>query len=110
MLSGHGGTVFDASFSPDGGWVVTGGPATAGLWLAATGERWYFLGATAARSARPRSSSPTRIVTLGGDGVRSYFCEVCGGLASLLALAERRLAATGRELTQRERLTYLGER
>ena len=110
VLSGHGGTVFDASFSPDGTWVVTGGPATAGLWLAATGELWYFLRGDGTPVRAAAFVSPSRIVTLGGDGVRSYFCEFCGGLGSLVALAEKRLEGTGRELTQGERLTYLGER
>ena len=110
VLSGHGGTVFDASFSPDGTWVVTGGPSTAGLWLAATAECWYFLRGDGTPVRAAAFVSPRRIVTLGGDGVRSYFCNVCGGLTSLVALAEKRLAGTGRELTQGERLTYLGER
>jgi WD40 repeat protein len=110
VLSGHGGTVFDASFSPDGKWVVTGGPATAGLWLAATGERWYFLSGDGSPVRAAEFASPTRIVTRGGDGVRAYDCDVCGGLESLVASAERRLGDTGRELTQRERQQYLGER
>jgi len=110
VLSGHGGTVFDASFSPDGTWVVTGGPATAGLWLASTGERWYFLRGDGTPVRAAAFVSPRRIVTLGGDGVRSYFCDVCGGRGSLVALAEKRLAGTGRKLTQSERLTCLGER
>ena len=108
VLSGHAGTVFDASFSPDGAWVVTGGPMTAGLWLAATGERWYFLRGEESPVRAAAFESQRRIVTLGDDGVRAYVCDVCGGLASLVALAERRLAGTGRELTQRERLRYLG--
>ena len=110
VLSGHGGTVSDASFSPDGVWVVTGGPSTAGLWLASTGERWYFLKGDGKPVRAAEFVSPRRIVTLGRDGVRSYFCDVCGGIGSLVARAERRLGDTGRELTQRERLTYLGER
>jgi WD40 repeat protein len=110
VLSGHGGTVFDASFSPDGKWVVTGGPATAGLWLVSTGERWYFLRGDETPVRAAEFASQRRIVTLGDDGVRSYFCDVCGGLESLIGLAERRLDGTGRELTQRERLRYLGER
>ena len=110
VLSGHGGTVSDASFSPDGTWVVTAGPATAGLWLASTGERWYFLRGDGGPVQAAEFASQQRIVTLGADGVRSYFCDSCGGLGSLVALAERRLAGTDRELTQRERLTYLGER
>ncbi len=109
VLSGHGGTVFDASFSPDGTWVVTGGPATAGLWLASTGERWYFLRGDETPVRAAAFDSERRIVTLGSDGVRAYVCDDCGGLGSLVALADKRLEGTGRELTQRERLTYLRE-
>jgi WD40 repeat protein len=107
VLSRHFGTVFDASFSPNGRWVVTGGPTTAGLWDASNGEWIFFLrgDGTAVRAAA--FSSPTRIVVRGGDGVRAYVCELCGGLKALLALADRRLAATGRELSSAERATYL---
>ena len=49
------------------------------------------------------------IVTGGVDGtVRRYDCEICGGLDDLVALARKRLAATGRELTLEERERYLG--
>ena len=65
-------------------------------------------GRTEAQSARPSSPSPTRIVTRGADGVRTYDCDTCGDLEELLALAERRLAATGRELSPAERRRYLG--
>jgi WD40 repeat protein len=108
VLSGHFGTVFDASFSPNGRWVVTGGPETAALWDATTGERKFFLRGDGTHVRAAAFSSPTRIVVLGSDGVRTYLCELCGGLKSLLALAERRLAATGRELTAEERAAYLG--
>jgi WD40 repeat protein len=109
VLSGHGGTVFDASFSPNGRWVVTGGPATAGLWDAATGERVYFLRGDGRKIRVAAFTSPTRIVTRGNDGVRTYVCDTCGGLESLLALAERRLSATGRKLTPDERRRFLGD-
>src|SRR4029079_473976 len=83
VLSGHGGTVFDASFSPDGTWVVTGGPATAGLWLASTGERLYFLRGDGTPVRAAAFVSPRRIVTLGGDGLRSHFCDVRRGPRAL---------------------------
>ena len=108
VLSGHFGTVFDASFSPNGRWVVTGGPTTAGLWDTTTRERIYFLQGHGGPVRAAAFSSPTRIVTRGDDGVRTYVCDTCGGLESLLALAERRLAATGRELSPDERVRYLG--
>ena len=109
-LRGHAGTVFDASFSPDGRLVVTGGPSTAGLWDAATGERIYFLKGDGGPVLAAEFSSPTRIVTRGHDGVRAFECDTCGDLASLLALADRRLAATGRRLKPEERARYLSGR
>jgi hypothetical protein len=39
--------------------------------------------------------------------VGTYKCGVCGGLDELMALAERRLARTGRQLTAAERERYL---
>jgi WD40 repeat protein len=108
VLRGHAGTVFDASFSPNGRFVVTGGPTTAGLWDTRTRERVYFLQGPRAPVRAAEFSSPTRIVTSGADGVRTYDCDTCGGLKELLALAERRLAATHRELSAAERLRYLG--
>ena len=109
-LSGHFGTVFDASFSPNGRWVVTGGPTTAGLWDATTGERVFFLQGHGGPVRAAAFTSPTRIVTRGDDGVRAYVCDTCGGLQALLAVAERRLSGTGRDLSPDERLKYLGER
>ena len=52
--------------------------------------------------------SGRRIVTGGVDGtVRTYACDICGGIDHLLTLAGRRLAATRRELTAEEREQYL---
>jgi len=109
-MTGHFGSVFDASFSPNARWVVTGGPSTAGLWDAKTGGRIFFLRGDGEPIRAATFSSPTRIVTRGVDGVRAYVCDTCGDLAELIALAERRLALTDRGLTPDERLTYLGER
>jgi WD40 repeat protein len=109
-LVGHVGTVFDASFSPNGRWVVTGGPTAAGLWDATTGERIYFLQGHGGPVRAAAFTSPTRIVTSGADGVRAYLCDICGGLKRLLSLAERRLARTGRTLSPTDRLRYLGQR
>ena len=94
VLSGHGGTVFDASFSPDGRWVVTGGPATAGLWDAATARAsGTSFGATGRPSARPRSSrrrGSSRAAT-----TASAPTSAISAAASAIArtLAEQRLAA-----------------
>ena len=43
LLRGHFAIVSAARFSPDGRWVVTAGPGTAGLWNAASGSLVYFL-------------------------------------------------------------------
>jgi WD40 repeat protein len=110
VLRRHSGTVFDASFSPNGRWVVTGGRTTAGLWDTAEREFVYFLRGDGGPIRAAMFSSPTRIVTRGDDGVRVYECEICGGLHKLVALAEQRLATTRRKLSAEERSTYLGER
>ena len=108
VLRGHSGTVFDASFSPNGRFVVTGGPTTAGVWDTVTHERFFFLQGHRGPVRAAMFSSPTRIVTRGADGVRTYVCDICGGLRALLALADQRLAETGRELSADERAEYLG--
>ncbi len=109
MLSGHGGTVFDASFSPNGTWVVTGGPRPRACGWPQPGSAGTSCAATETPVRAAAFDSERRIVTLGSDGVRAYVCDDCGGLGSLVALADKRLEGTGRELTQRERLTYLRE-
>ncbi len=43
VLIGHAGTVAAASFSADGRWIVTAGPASAAIWNAATGARLFYL-------------------------------------------------------------------
>ena len=109
VLRGHAATVFDASFSPNGRWIVTAGPTTAGLWDARTGERVYFLqGHKGGHLRAAEFRGPNLIVTSGADGVRTFPCDTCGGLAQLKRLAERRLAVTGRTFTGAERRLYLG--
>jgi WD40 repeat protein len=109
VLRAHAGTVFDASFSPNGRWVVTAGPSTAGLWDAKTGAWFYFLqGHKGGHLEAAEFRGPTRVVTKGADGVRSYNCDTCGDLGALRALAKRRLDGTGRDLTAAERREFLG--
>jgi WD40 repeat protein len=104
----HNTAVRDAEFSPDGRWLVSAA-SKAGLWDLGSGEILLRLrgheGTTTAVTFDP---SGTVIVTGGVDGtVRSYTCEVCGGIDELLALARSRLAGTQRELTPEEREQYL---
>jgi WD40 repeat protein len=110
VLSGHFGVVNDARFSPDARWVVTGAPASAGLWDARAGKLvTYLRGHNGPVTSAGFDPSGRTIVTGGEDGsVRTYRCEICGGLDELVELAERRLAVTGRELTAEERERYLG--
>jgi WD40 repeat protein len=77
---------------------VSAGPSAAGLWIAATGKRMYFLRGHAANlSTAVFTRNSRRVVTAGADGtVRTYFCEVCGNLAELRALARRRLGQIAR--------------
>lgn len=109
-LRGHFAIVSDASFSRDGRWVVTAGPGTAGVWNAVTGQRKLFLRGHRGRLVSAAfDAAGRRIATVGADGtLRSYTCAFCGGIGDLLPLAERRLAATGRQLTPSERRRYFG--
>jgi WD40 repeat protein len=109
VLQGHFGPVRDARFSPDGRWVVTAGPGRAGLWDVRSGSVTLLRGHRGPLTSAAFSPNGRAIVTGGVDGtVRTYRCDICGGLGELVRLADRRLAATGRELTPEERARYLG--
>ncbi len=110
VLQGHFGPVQDARFSPDGRWVVTAGPGRAGLWDAESGASVTLLrGHRGPLTSAAFSPNGRAIVTGGVDGtVRTFRCDLCGGLAALLRLADRRLDATGRSLSAEERERYLG--
>jgi WD40 repeat protein len=110
VLRGHFAVVSDAVFSPNGRWIVTAGPGTAGLWDVPSRQRMLFLrGHTGRLLAATFDAAGRRITTVGVDGtVRTYTCSVCGGVEELVQLAERRLRATGRELTPAEHSRFLG--
>jgi WD40 repeat protein len=110
LLQGHFGVVNDAHFSPDGRWVVTAGPRTAGLWDARSGALIMFLRGHQGTVTSATFDPSGRIIVTGGvDGtVRTYACRICGGLEELSELARSRLAETGRMLTDEERDRYLG--
>ena len=78
------------------------------MWDTVTREPPLLLQGPEAPVSAAAFVSAKRIVTSGKDGVRTYVCDICGGLRSLVALAERRLATTHRELKPDERLRYLG--
>jgi WD40 repeat protein len=105
----HNTAVHDAEFSPDGRWIVTAA-LRAGLWDAKDGTIVLRLqGHEGSVTAAAFDSSGRTIVTGGADGtVRTYACDICGGIDDLIALADERLAATGRELTTSERERYVG--
>ena len=104
----HNSAVRDAEFSPDGRWLVTAA-AKATLWNARTGA--IVLRLTAGDGVVTSAGfdpSGREIVTGDADGtVGRYACQICAGLDDLVALARIRLAATGRELTDRERSQYV---
>ncbi len=105
----HNTAVRDADFSPDGRWLATA-TLRASLWDARAGQIVLRLqGHEGTVSAVAFDPSGGTIVTGGVDGtVRTYRCELCGGVDELVALAKRQLAATRRELTPAERELYLG--
>jgi WD40 repeat protein len=104
VLQGHFGPVRDARFSPDGRWVVTAGPGRAGLWDAESGAVTLLRGHRGPLTSVAFSPNGREIVTGGVDGtVRTYRCDMCGGLGELVRLAGRRLDATGRSLSAEER-------
>jgi WD40 repeat protein len=103
-------SVEDARFSPDGRWLVTAGPISARVWTADGRPLSYLYGPKepplTAVAFEPDSRT---VVSREADGtVRRYRCELCGGLDELTALAESRLRATNRTLTDEERVRYLG--
>jgi WD40 repeat protein len=109
VLSGHFGLVSTAAFSPDGRWIVTAGPISVGLWNVRNRSALFFLhGNTDLVTSASFTPDGRTIVTSSADGtVRTYRCDLCGGLDELLTLARRQLAATHRTLTSAERRRYL---
>jgi WD40 repeat protein len=108
VLRGHFGTVTDAAFSPDGRWVVTAGPVSAGLWRSDTESPYAYL-RNAGQPRTVRFADDRVVVTARDRTRRAWTCEICGTLDDLVALAERRLARTGRELTADERRRFLSD-
>jgi WD40 repeat protein len=108
ILRGHFGPVAAASFSPDARWVVTAGPHSAGLWEVASGRLIHYLRGHQDTLIAASFTTDRTVATADARGdVRTYRCETCGRLDALVELARRRLAGTGRTLTQAERARYL---
>jgi WD40 repeat protein len=109
-LRGHSGTVQSASFAPTGEWIVTSATASAALWDTSTRQRLLLLSGLGRLLTSAFDTTGLAVVAVGSDGTLGrYACEVCAGVEELLAVADRRIAATGRELTPQERRHYLDE-
>jgi WD40 repeat protein len=103
-------SVEDARFSPDGRWIVTAGPISARIWNVADGRPLMYLYGPTSHVKAAAFASDSRTITTREEGgvVRRYVCELCGGIDELTALAESRLRATRRTLSDDERTRYLG--
>src|SRR6185369_925603 len=95
----HTAIVSAVAFSPDGRWLVSAGPITAGIWRTDTEAYGYLRGHEGKLVGAAFTADGARIVTASVDGtVRTWRCQTCARVDGLLALARRRLAATGRSL------------
>jgi WD domain, G-beta repeat len=110
VLKGHFGSVADVRFSPDGRWLISAGPITAGLWPIDGSDGVTLLnGPTSRLRAAAFTPDGRAVVTREADGTaRRWTCGICGGAEELGAEAEQRLDALGRALTADERQRYLG--
>ena len=98
-LRRHSSVVNDVAFSDDGQWVATVGPHRVALWSTETGPPVVVLqsGNKAILLAGTFLPGSRVIRTAGRDGVvRQYRCDVCGNVAELRALAQRRLTPLAR--------------
>ena len=108
----HFASVADVSFSPDGAWIVTAGPTAAAIVNAETGRPLVFplLGHRGPLTSASFSPDGRHVLTSGTDGtVRTYDCEACAPPDELIAIAEARLAETGRQLKPAEEELLGGE-
>jgi WD40 repeat protein len=106
-LVGQFGTINGVGISPDGRWVVTAGPFSAGLWRSSSTGIHTYLRETD-RPVAAEFTSDRRIITLARDGkMREWICDYCGSLDELIHTAKARLAATGRTFTRAERARFL---
>jgi len=84
-----------AAFSYDDRWVVTAGPAAAGIWDMETGRRLIAVNGRDDHPLTAVALSPHgwQIAAGGlGGSVRTYDCRLCGNIDDLVSLARERLA------------------
>ena len=84
-----------AAFSYDDRWVVTAGPAAAGIWDMETGRRLIAVNGRDDHPLTAVALSPHgwQIAAGGlGGSVRTYDCRLCGDIDDLVSLARERLA------------------
>ena len=95
VLRGHFSPIYGVGTSPDGHWVVTAGRITVGLWWTTSGQLLYFLRGPRATLTGVSYGADGRSILAGSlDGsAYLYRCDVCGNLASLEVLAQKRLSA-----------------
>ncbi len=84
-------------YSRDGRWVVTAGPSTADVGKASEDQHVLVLhGPKAMRPLVGAAFAGTDghlVVVASKDGtIRTYRCEICGGIGDLIAVAKRRLS------------------
>ena len=106
-LVGQFGKINGVGISPDGRWVVTAGPFSAGLWRSSSSGIHTYLRETD-RPVAAEFTNDRRIVTLARDKkMREWICDYCGSLSELVRTAKTRLAETGRTFTPGERARFL---
>jgi WD40 repeat protein len=93
---GHIAVVHDATFSPDGRWIVTAGPQRVVLWEMATGKQVVKLQGGKGQFLAARFSADGRsILTANTSGrLGRWECSICAGVDGLRAQAEERLSRT----------------
>jgi WD40 repeat protein len=118
QLHWHTGIVRDAEFSPDGRWIATIGPQSGQLWRVGSDQPLFPLLGIVQRgtgksfvqltSVAFDPKSHTVLASADDGALRTYECNVCGGIHDLLHRADAQLALTGRTLTKAERKKYGG--
>jgi WD40 repeat protein len=107
ILRGHEGAVNSVAFRPDGERLASSGnDRTVRMWEVSDGAEPVVLGSHQALAGRLSFSPDGRLLASASeDGtVRVWRCEVCGPIAQVQSLANRRVT---RELSPEEREVFL---